>query len=59
MKGFYKSKILQKDYQRIQILTINEILNGKQPAIPYHIQPYKKAEMVDTSENLTLDFRQE
>jgi len=59
MKGFYKSKILQKDYQRIQILTINEILNEKQPAIPYHIQPYKKAEIVDTSENLKLDFEQE
>jgi len=58
MKGFYKSKILQKDYPRIQILTIKEILDGKKPNIPYHIHPYKKVEMVDLTENLTLDLEQ-
>ncbi|HGJ66682.1 TPA: site-specific DNA-methyltransferase [bacterium] len=57
-KGFYKSKILQKDYSRIQILTIEEIFGGKKPNIPYHIQPYKKAEMADLSENLSLDFEE-
>jgi len=58
MKGFYKSKILQKDYPRIQILTIKELLDGKKPNIPYHIHPYKKAEMVDLTENLTLDLEE-
>ncbi|MDQ1317258.1 MAG: hypothetical protein QG588_909 [Candidatus Poribacteria bacterium] len=58
MKGFYKSKILQKDYPRIQIFTIKEILDGKKPNIPYHINPYKKAEMVDLTENLTLDLEE-
>jgi site-specific DNA-methyltransferase (adenine-specific) len=57
-KGFYKSQILKKDYPRIQILTIAEIFGGKQPSIPYQLNPYKNTEIVDNSENLSLDFDQ-
>jgi len=38
MKGFYHSP-RGKDYPRIQILTIEEILNGKSPDIPPWIAP--------------------
>jgi site-specific DNA-methyltransferase (adenine-specific) len=55
-KGFYKSSILNKDFPKIQILTIEEVLNGKKPQIPYQMSPHKKAESVDTSEKLELKF---
>jgi site-specific DNA-methyltransferase (adenine-specific) len=57
-KGFYESQILKKDYPRIQIFTIAEIFDGRQPNIPYQLNPYKKAEMADLSENLTLDLEE-
>lgn len=38
VKGFYHSP-LGKDYPRIQILTIEELLNGKKPDIPPWIAP--------------------
>jgi site-specific DNA-methyltransferase (adenine-specific) len=57
-KGFYKSQILKKDYPRIQILTLAEIFGGKQANIPYQLNPYKKAEIVDNSESLSLGFDQ-
>jgi site-specific DNA-methyltransferase (adenine-specific) len=41
MKGFYHSP-LGKDYPRIQILTIEEILSGKTPDIPPWIAPISK-----------------
>jgi site-specific DNA-methyltransferase (adenine-specific) len=37
-KGFYRSP-LGKDYPRIQILTIEELLQGKKPEIPPWIAP--------------------
>jgi site-specific DNA-methyltransferase (adenine-specific) len=38
MKGFYHSP-LGKDYPRLQILTIEDILSGKMPVIPPWIAP--------------------
>jgi site-specific DNA-methyltransferase (adenine-specific) len=38
MKGFYHSP-LGKDYPRLQILTIEEILQGKMPELPPWIAP--------------------
>jgi len=55
-KGFYKSSILNKNFPKIQILTIEEVLNGEKPQIPYQMSPHKKAESVDTSEKLELKF---
>jgi DNA modification methylase len=42
MKGFYHSP-LGRDYPRIQILTIAQILEGKRPEIPPWIAPIPKA----------------
>jgi site-specific DNA-methyltransferase (adenine-specific) len=32
--GFYHSDRWQKDYPKIQILTVEELLGGKQPSLP-------------------------
>ncbi len=58
-KGFYKSKILHRDFSRIQVLTIEDLLNGKKPDIPYQVSAVKKAERADTSEKLRLNFEGE
>ncbi|MDQ1328856.1 MAG: hypothetical protein QG641_2142 [Candidatus Poribacteria bacterium] len=42
-KGFYRSQILGKDYPRLQILTIEDLLKGIKPQIPYQISTFKKA----------------
>lgn len=42
-KGFYHSEGWNRDYPRIQILTIEEILNGKLPDLPPNLQTYKQA----------------
>ena len=44
-KGFYKSVLFNRDFPRIQIITIEELLNGKIPNVPSTIiPPYKKAQ---------------
>ena len=45
-KGFYHSGGLNRDYPRIQILTVEEILNGKQPDLPPNIGTFKHAAKV-------------
>jgi site-specific DNA-methyltransferase (adenine-specific) len=42
--GFYRSQLSGKDYPKIQILTIEELLKGIKPKIPNQISPFKKAE---------------
>lgn len=46
-KGFYRSKILNADFPKIQILTIEDLLNNKRPQIPHQITTIKKAERVE------------
>jgi len=41
--GYYRSQLSGKDYPKIQILTIEELLNGIKPKIPNQISPFKKA----------------
>ena len=49
-KGFYRSETWGKDYARIQIITIEELLSGKQPNIPPTLPAHKKAEKVSAGE---------
>lgn len=44
--GFYRNNYLEKEYQKIQILTIEDLLSGKIPHLPIGYQEfyYKKAE---------------
>jgi site-specific DNA-methyltransferase (adenine-specific) len=48
--GFYNSPIWQRDYPRIQILTIEDLLDGKQPELPPSHGTFKKAQRVRKSE---------
>ncbi|MEX0642155.1 MAG: DNA methyltransferase [Pirellulales bacterium] len=44
--GFYRSQWTQKDYPKLQLLTIDELLGGKQvdmPAVKHTSQTFKKA----------------
>ncbi len=53
-KGYYHPKEKRKKYRKIQILTIGDILEGKQPDIPDPISPYKQAKETDKQE--LIDF---
>lgn len=56
--GFYHSEGWNKDYPKIQILTVEEILNGKQPNLPPSIATFKQAAKVsaETSPQNKLSF---
>jgi len=61
-KGYYRSDIYKKDYPKIQILTVAELLEGKKPDIPPTIHSYKRAKSKSIEgdgipkENLELNF---
>lgn len=42
--GYYRSELMQRDDPRIQILTIDDLLHGKHPAMPALYSPYRLAE---------------
>jgi site-specific DNA-methyltransferase (adenine-specific) len=41
--GFYESELWQRKYPRVQILTIEDVLNGKRPDVPWGAAPFAKA----------------
>ena len=45
-KGFYHSPGWNKDYPRLQILTVEDILNGKTVDLPPNIDTFKQAQKV-------------
>ncbi len=57
-KGFFTSAGFGKDYPRLQILTVEEVLAGKQPQSPPTISAFKRAQSVDLSKNFRFDFDQ-
>ena len=48
--GSYHSPLWDKDYPKIQILTIEELLQGKAVEMPSATSPYAKAPKVSTKE---------
>ena len=58
-KGFYHSDGWNKDYPRIQILTVEEVLAGKQPDLPPNIDTFKKASKVtsESADQSIFDFK--
>lgn len=51
-KGFYHSPGWNKDYPRLQILTVEEILAGKGVDLPPNMQTFKQAErMIDENKD--------
>jgi site-specific DNA-methyltransferase (adenine-specific) len=57
-KGFYHSPGWNKDYPRIQILTVEDLLAGKTVQLPPNLQTYKQGERVNSSlkNQQPLDF---
>jgi Restriction endonuclease len=45
-KGFYHSPGWNKDYPRLQILTVEDLLNGKTVDLPPNIDTFKKAQKI-------------
>ncbi len=41
--GFYHNDFWQKDYPRVQILTVEEMLSGKRPQVPAIRPPFAQA----------------
>ena len=41
--GFYESGFWQRSYPRVQVITIEDMLAGKRPDLPYGGSPYAKA----------------
>ncbi|HKZ50973.1 MAG TPA: restriction endonuclease, partial [Dehalococcoidia bacterium] len=41
--GFYRSDFWQRDYPRVQIITVEEMLAGKRPEIPSPRSPFAQA----------------
>lgn len=50
-KGFYHSDGWNKDYPRIQILTVEEVLAGKQPNLPPSIDTFKQAQKAEIAKD--------
>ena len=57
-KGFYHSDGWNKDYPKLQILTIEELLEGKQIEMPQTSITFKQAEKMssDSQDQNTLGF---
>ena len=41
--GFYESALWRKKYRRVQIITIEEMLGGERPDLPWGKTPFAKA----------------
>jgi len=54
--GFYHSPIWDKDYPKIQILTIEELLDGKMVDIPSANPPFTKAQKISKKEGEQLSM---
>ncbi len=56
--GFYHSPGWNKDYPRLQILTVEDLLAGKTVDLPPNIDTYKKAQkmIVEPDDQRTLNF---
>jgi site-specific DNA-methyltransferase (adenine-specific) len=54
--GYYTSELWQKDYPKIQILTIEQLLNGEQVQMPPAHGTFKKAEKVKRVEGSQGEF---
>ena len=52
--GFHHSELWQRDFPRIQILTVEDLLAGKRPEIPGPMSPYAQASRIGTPEGRRL-----
>jgi site-specific DNA-methyltransferase (adenine-specific) len=52
IKGYYSSKLSKKQYPKIQIFMVKDLLDGKKPTLPITIQTRKRAEQSFTQGDL-------
>ncbi len=52
--GYYHCPITKRDFPKVQVLTIQELSEGKKPEIPYQISPYKTPQKLKDFETLPL-----
>ncbi len=52
--GFYHWPLYKRDYPRIQILTIEELLSGQKPDLPYSIPGFAKAKKIAKGKQMSL-----
>jgi site-specific DNA-methyltransferase (adenine-specific) len=57
-KGLYTSKGFGRDYPRLQILTVEDALQGKMPSTPPAVSAFKRAPSVQFGKNLQMDFEE-
>jgi site-specific DNA-methyltransferase (adenine-specific) len=57
-KGLYRSLMFGREFMRIQILTIEELFDGKRPDIPNVLSPYKQAQWTGLESELHMDVDQ-
>jgi len=50
-KGYYKSPTWNKDYPKLQILTVEDLFKGQQPKIPPTVSAYKQAKKVEVKKD--------
>lgn len=55
-KGYYRSPTWKKDYPKIQILTVEDLLSGKQPKLPPTVAAHKQAKRVNSKEQLEIEY---
>ena len=48
--GFYRSTVWQRDFPKLQIRTVEELLNGKSFDLPPHPSMYQPAQRVEREE---------
>jgi len=52
--GFHRSPLWRREFPRIQIFTIEELLAGKRPDLPGKLSPYAKAQRVKSGRQISL-----
>lgn len=52
--GFHHSELWQRDFPRVQILTVEDLLVGKRPEVPGPMSPYAQAQKVPVKEGKQL-----
>ena len=53
--GLYQNKMFNKTYEKIQVVTINEIMDGARLEIPM-LEVLKKAERISRDKQLAVDY---
>ena len=54
--GLYENPLMGRHYPRVQILTIEELLNGKQPSLPPRVEAGARLRIGQQTAQATMDM---